>query len=311
VRRSTAGPREVRYLSRDGLSLAARDYGDPASPWTQVVCLPGLTRTKRDFATLATYLASHRERPRRVVAFDYRGRGGSDWDKDASHYNVVTELADVLDGMTALGVSRAAVVGTSRGGIIGMLMAFSRPQTVIGLVINDIGPLIEPRGLVRLKSYVGRTPQPEDWQDAIRIQRRLHAAQFTAFDDDDWNDFVRLTYRDAGGRPELDYDPSLAATLAQIEIDQPAPAMWDEFRALTATPILVIRGANSDILTEATVRGMAAAHSGLETITVPDEGHPPLLRGGTILGRIASFIGAAEDRAFAAPALEVADTAAD
>jgi pimeloyl-ACP methyl ester carboxylesterase len=310
-RRAGAGMREVRYTSRDGLALAAHDYGDPGSPWTPVVCLPGLTRTSRDFRALAIYLAAHRERPRRVIAFDYRGRGGSEWDKDPANYNVVTELGDILDGMTAVGLSRVAVIGTSRGGIIGMLMAFSRPQTVVALALNDIGPFIEPRGLVRLKSYVGRTPKPEDWQDAARIQRRLHGAQFTAFDDHDWLQFARLTYRDGGGSPESDHDPNLAATLALVEIDQPAPAMWDEFGALRPTPLLVIRGANSDVLSEATLQRMTSEHGRLEAITVPDEGHAPLLRGGALLGRIASFIAAAEDGAFAAPPPELAAAAAD
>jgi pimeloyl-ACP methyl ester carboxylesterase len=214
--------------------------------------------------------------------------------------------------MTALGLSRVAVVGTSRGGIIGMLMAFGRPQSVVGLVINDIGPFIEPRGLVRLKSYVGRTPPPEDWRDAARIQRRLHAAHFTAFDEDDWHQFARLTYRDTGGRPERDHDPNLAATLAQVEIDQPAPALWEEFRALRGTPMLVLRGANSDVLSEATVARMAAEHGTLELVTVPDEGHPPQLRSGPLLARIASFIAAAEDRALAFPPAELLpETASD
>jgi pimeloyl-ACP methyl ester carboxylesterase len=309
-RPANADVREVRYVSRDGLTLAAQDYGDLTAPWTPVVCLPGLTRTHRDFVALAKHLATHRERPRRVVVFDYRGRGASDWDKDPANYNAVTEMGDVLDGMTAVGLSRAAVVGTSRGGIIGMLMAFNRPRTIVGLVLNDIGPFIEPRGLVRLKSYVGRTPQPADWQDAVRIQRRLHAAQFTAFDADDWNQFVRLTYRDADGRPEMDHDPNLAATLALVEIDQPAPGLWEEFGALR-TPILVIHGANSDILTAETVQRMTAANGEMKAITIPDEGHAPLLRGGSILAGIASFIAAAEDRAAFGPPAEVAATVAD
>jgi pimeloyl-ACP methyl ester carboxylesterase len=294
--------REVRYASRDGLGLSVRDYGEATSPWLPVVCLPGLTRTSRDFDALAVHLAGHRQRPRRVLSFDYRGRGPSDWDKDPANYNVVTEMGDVLDGMAALGIPRAAIVGTSRGGIIGMLMGFSRPQTVAALVLNDVGPFIEPRGMVRIKSYVGRTPKAEDWADAVRIQRRLHASQFTGFHDADWNEFARLTYRDHQGRPEGDYDPRLAETLARVEIDQPSPGIWDEFRALQALPILAIRGANSDILSEATLARMATEHPGLETITVADEGHPPQLRGGPLFGRIAAFVAAAEDGA--PPAVE-------
>jgi pimeloyl-ACP methyl ester carboxylesterase len=307
----TGTPREVQYVSRDGLPLAAHEYGDRASPWMPVVGLPGLTRTSRDFDGLAQFLAGHRDRPRRVVAFDYRGRGRSAWDKIPANYNVLTETSDVLDGMVALGVSRAAVVGTSRGGIIGMLMAFSRPQTVTALVLNDIGPFIEPRGLVRLKSYVGRTPKPEDWADAARIQRRLHAGHFPAFDDADWDQFARMTYREEGGQPLSDYDPALAATLGEVDFDEPAPGLWEEFRALKAVPMLVIRGVNSDILSEATLQRMALEHPRLESLSIPDEGHPPILRGGPLLARIASFIATAEDGAPATIPTPAPEPAAD
>ncbi len=288
--------REFRYVSRDGLMLYARDYGDATSPWLPVVCLPGLTRTSRDFDALATHLAQHRQRPRRVVAFDYRGRGQSAADGNVANYNVVTEMGDVLDGLAALGIPRAAIAGTSRGGIIGMLMAFSRPQTVAALVLNDIGPYIEPQGLLRLKSYVGRTPRAADWKDAIRIQSRLHGAQFSGYDSADWQEFTRLTYRDDNGAPVSDYDPRLSETLASVDLDKPAPGIWNEFRALQAVPVLVIRGANSDILSAATVERMASEHRRVETIVVDGEGHPPMLRPGQLLQRIAAFVADAEDR---------------
>ena len=289
-----ATAREVRYSSGDGLSLSANDYGDPLSPWLPVVCLPGLTRTSRDFNALAVHLSTHRHRPRRVVAFDYRGRGRSAWDTDPAGYNPLTEMADVFAGMTALGIPRAVVVGTSRGGIIGMLMGVERPASVVGLVLNDVGPVIEPRGLARIKSYVGRTPTPDDWSDAAHIQRRLHGGHFTAWSDSDWDDFARLTYREEDGRPVPDYDPALAATLDGVEFDRPMPALWDEFRALKTIPVMVIRGANSDLLSPETVEAMLASHPRVETMTIADEGHPPLLRQGQILARISAFITAIE-----------------
>src|SRR5688572_4945290 len=112
--------RDVTYSSFDGLRLHVRDHGDPLSPWLPVVCLPGLTRSARDFEELALHLSTHRHRPRRVLAFDYRGRGGSQWDANIENYNPLTEMTDVFDGMVALGISRAVLVGTSRGGIIAM-----------------------------------------------------------------------------------------------------------------------------------------------------------------------------------------------
>jgi pimeloyl-ACP methyl ester carboxylesterase len=303
---ATAVSREVFYASADGLSLFARDWGDRNSPWTPVVCLPGLTRTTRDFDTLAAFLSTHRARPRRVVAFDYRGRGRSAWDRRRDGYNPVTETSDIFDGMTALNIPRAIIVGTSRGGIIGMLMGTMRPSAVAALVLNDIGPAVEARGLARLKTYVGRTPIPDDWADAARIQRGLHGGAFTAWDEAEWDQFARLTYAEEAGTPKSDYDPALAQTLAGVEFDQPIPALWDEFRALSSVPVLAIRGANSDLLSAATLDAMGQAHPAMETIAVPNEGHAPLLRG-ALLSRIAAFIariegaGPSPDAIIAAP----------
>ena len=292
----SAGPaiREVTYSATDGLGLFARDYGDRSSPWLPVVCLPGLTRKSRDFHELAVHLSTHRHRPRRVIAFDYRGRGRSQWDKNSDNYNPLIEMGDVFDGMARLGIPRAVVVGTSRGGIIGMLMGVARPQTVAALILNDIGPAIEARGLARIKSYIGRTPVPDDWTDAAHIQRRLHGGQFTAWADAEWDVFAHLTYRDDGGRPVIDHDPALARTLEGIELDQPIPTMWDEFRALKAIPILVLRGENSDLLSAETVAAMTAEHPRIDALTIIGEGHAPMLRAGQLLNRISAFITAVE-----------------
>jgi pimeloyl-ACP methyl ester carboxylesterase len=293
--------RDVFYSSRDGLKLYARDYGDPLSPWTPVVCLPGLTRTTRDFHALAQHFAGHRHRPRRVVSFDYRGRGRSAWDHDGGGYTILTEMNDVLDGMAALNLPRAVIVGTSRGGIIGMLMAIVRPAAVAALVLNDIGPELDPRGLARIKTYVGQTPAPETWADATAIQRRLHGGQFTNFGDTEWDAFARLSYADERGTPTADYDgKGLAATFASVEPDQPAATLWQEFGALGDVPMLAIHGANSDLLTPAILEKMRKVRPDLEIVEVPGEGHPPQLSGATLLGRISAFITAAEGNAPAA-----------
>jgi len=287
-----SGPevRDFNYNSGDGLALYARDYGDRLQPWLPVICLPGLTRNHRDFDDLAVFLSSHRHRPRRVVCFDYRGRGRSAWDRNPENYNPLQEMNDIFDGMAALGISRAVAVGTSRGGILSMLMGVARPATLAGIVLNDIGPKIEPLGLARIKTYVGRTPTPDDWNDAVRILKRLHGAQFTALNDRQWMDFARKTYREENGRPVSDYDPALKQSLNAIDFDEPLPTMWREFHALRSTPILAIRGANSDILSAPTLAAMAAEHPLFESIAVPGEGHPPLLGGTHLPQRISSFI---------------------
>lgn len=289
-----AGFREVTYTSVDGLRLSARDYGNPLSPLLPVVCLAGLTRDSRDFHELAVHLSSHRHRPRRVVAFDYRGRGRSQWARSADTYNPLTEMNDVLDGMAALNIPRAVVVGTSRGGIIGMLMGAARPASLAGLVLNDIGPVVEAQGLARIKTYVGRTPQPLDWADAARLLRRIHGASFPAWRDADWDYFARLTFTDEDGVPIGSYDPKLAQTFDGLELDQPLPAMWDEVRAMRTIPILVVRGENSDLLSAETVARMSEEHDRVEAVTIAGEGHAPLLRSGQLLARVSAFVIAIE-----------------
>lgn len=286
--------RDFYYTSREGLRLYARDYGDPLSPWCPVVCLPGLSRTNRDFHQLAMHLAHQRHRPRRVLAFDYRGRGRSAWDSDPAGYNALTELGDVYAGMAAAGIARAIIVGTSRGGVLGMMMGVDRPASVAGIVLNDIGPVLEPLGLARIRAYIGRTPIPDDWAEASQIQRRLHGGHFPEWSSAEWDEFARLTYRDDGGRPVSDYDPALASALDGIDLNRPIPTMWHQFSALRGIPILLIRGENSDLLSAATAGRMQAEHSMLSVLTVAGEGHPPVLSRPSLLTRISSFMTAAE-----------------
>lgn len=287
-------PRDRFFTSSDGLRLHLREYGNPLSAWTPVLCLPGLSRSNRDFHDLAAHLSSHRHRPRRVICANYRGRARSQWDPNVENYNPITEMHDVYDALASLGVPRPVVVGTSRGGIIGMLMGADRPASVAGLVLVDIGPVIEPLGLARIKSYIGRTPAPHDWDDAANILQRLHGAQFTGWDADEWRQFARLTFRDEDGVPVSDYDPKLGDTLARIEFDEPLPDMWAQFKALANIPILVIRGENSDLLSARTVKVMKEVHPGLETVEVACQGHSPMISGTQLLNKISSFMTSVE-----------------
>lgn len=286
--------RDRYYTSADGLNLHVAEYGEPLQPWLPVVCLPGLSRSARDFHALALHLSNHRHRPRRVLCFDYRGRGLSEHDPEVANYNPLTEMRDVLDGMAALGVSRAIVVGTSRGGIIAMLMGVARPNALAGVVLNDIGPVIEPVGLARIKTYIGRTPSPDDWDDAVHIIKRLHGGHFTALSDADWKAFARMTYRDEDDHPAGDYDPALARTFDGVEFDRPVPELWDHFETLKDIPVLVIRGSNSDLLSAETLAAMGERHPSLDSVTIEGEGHPPLLLNTPILQRISAFITQAE-----------------
>src|SRR5215475_9804036 len=207
--------------AQDGLRLHVAAYGARASSALPVVCLPGLARTAADFEPLAVILSRNSERP--VLALDYRGRGKSDYDRNPANYNPQVELADLLAVLTALGIGRAAFIGTSRGGILTMLLAVARPSAIAGCVLNDIGPVIEPEGVMRIKSYVGKLPRPASFHEAADMLRRLFGSQFPKLSDDDWVGFARRTFKEAGGRIVPDYDVKVATTLKGVSPDRALP----------------------------------------------------------------------------------------
>ncbi|HEY6024904.1 MAG TPA: alpha/beta hydrolase [Pseudolabrys sp.] len=284
------GATSIFITAPDGLRLHAACYGRRSAAATPVVCLPGLARTAADFELLAHAL-SDGARPRRVIALDYRGRGRSDYDSNPANYSLPVELADVLAVITALEALPAIFVGTSRGGILAMLLAAVRPTAIAGVVLNDIGPVIEPQGLMRIKGYVGKLPQPRTFEEGAEILRRLFHGQFPRLGPDDWLVSARRTFKQENGRMVPTYDVKLAKTLEAINPDSPIPPLWKQFDALGAVPVLAIRGANSDILAPATVEAMRARHAKLETLEVPDQGHAPLLADAETIARIAGFVG--------------------
>jgi pimeloyl-ACP methyl ester carboxylesterase len=274
----------------DGLRLHARCYGRDSAAGIPVVCLPGLARTCADFDALATALSRNGPRDRRVIALDYRGRGLSQYDRDPSNYSLAVELADVLAVVTALESLPAVFIGTSRGGILTMLLAAIRPSAIAGVVLNDIGPVIEPQGLMRIKSYVGKLPQPRTFEEGAEILRRLFHAQFPRLTAADWLAGARRMFKEENGRLVTTYDPKLATTMAGVDLERPIPALWKEFDALANVPLTVIRGANSDILSASTVAQMRQRHPALETLEVPDQGHAPLLAEADVISFIAGFV---------------------
>jgi pimeloyl-ACP methyl ester carboxylesterase len=293
--------KNIFVTAQDGLRLHVREYGARIAPALPVVCLPGLTRTVADFTTLAPLLAGGRP-PRRVIAIDSRGRGQSEYDANPANYNLAVELGDVVTVLTALGIGSAVFFGSSRGGLLTMLLGVAHPTAVAGAVLHDIGPVIEPKGLARLKSYVGKLPQPRNFSEGAEILRRLFDAQFPKLSPEQWLALAQNTWKTADGVLVPTYDVRIARTLAEIDIERPLPALWNEFDALARVPILLIHGVNSDILSADTITAMQAHHPGMEVIEVPDEGHVPLLDGDELIGRIAQFIETCEPATHAAAA---------
>lgn len=305
----SSAPTSVYISAFDGLRLHARCYGRRSALALPVLCLPGLARTAADFEPLALALANDASRPRRVVALDYRGRGQSDYDRDAGNYSFPIELADVFAVATALDASPAIVVGTSRGGILAMLLAALRPGAIAGAVLNDIGPVIEPKGLMRIKAYVGKLPQPRSFEEGAEILRRLFDAQFPKLMAEDWLAAAHRAFKQDKGALAPTYDVRLAKTLEGVNFEKPFPPLWKEFGALAQAPVMVVRGGNSDILSTETVEAMAkhvAQHEAtLDSVEVPDQGHAPLLAEADVIGRIAAFAArcdAAHTRRAMAPA---------
>jgi pimeloyl-ACP methyl ester carboxylesterase len=198
------------------------------------------------------------------------------------------ELLDVLDLMTLAGLHDAAVIGTSRGGLLAMVMAAVRPTAIGAVVLNDIGPVIERSGLLRIVAYVGRIPLPATWSEATALVRDLNARQFPGVAEHLWEDLSRQWFNDDHGRPTHAYDQRLGETMSIL--DSEIPTLWPQFEALSSRPTLVLRGEHSDILSESTVREMRLRHPRLEAMTVSGQGHAPLLRERPTLLAIADFL---------------------
>ena len=289
---------EIYYSSQDGLRLYARHYpaqlGEGAEPARPVLCLAGLARNSKDFHKLAVHLSRYSSTPRDVYCLDYRGRGESEHDPKWQNYSPYIEMLDTLDFMTLAELEHVGLIGTSRGGIIAMLMGVVRPGSLGAVVLNDIGPVIEARGLARIIGYVGKTPTPGTWEEAALIVRDVSARFFTDVSDDEWLEIARQIYREEDGHPVPGYDNALAKTLAEIDLASPIPEMWPQFEALAHLPVLVLRGENSDLLSNETVAAMAERHPRLESYLVEEEGHPPMLRDHRALRVIDRFLSDAD-----------------
>ncbi len=282
--------RDIFFSSQDGLKLYGRHYPAMGASEGAVVCLPGLTRNSKDFHNLAVALSAYGIGPFDVYTLDFRGRGRSEHDRDWSNYTPFMELLDTIDFLTVEGIHKAAFVGTSRGGIVTMLLAALRPTAIAAAVLNDIGPVIDAQGLTRIMGYVGLTPVPASWSEAARMIRDMNKSFFPDVQNSDWLEIAQQWFNEHDGKPAAGYDTNLARTFSTTDMTQAIPTMWPQFTALGRFPTLVVRGALSDILSVETFKEMAERHPMLASITIEREGHAPLLRDMSTIETIADFL---------------------
>jgi pimeloyl-ACP methyl ester carboxylesterase len=281
----TDGYRLKHYSASDGLALAYRDYGDVLCDKVPVVCLAGLTRNSIDFNDLALHLnaAGHR-----VIAPDYRGRGRSSHDPDWRNYNPFTHLGDVDALLTILNLHKVVMIGTSFGGLLSMVLSVTRPTILAGVILNDVGPEIDPNGLARIAGYVGAKIEFSDWNEVARRMMHSYSPAYPDFTDEDWMRVARTSYQiNRDGMIVPDYDLALGKALAEAG---EGPDMWPYFAALHSIPTLGIRGALSDILSTDTFQRMQEKNKSMFTLVVPNRGHTPELNEPVCLEAIDEFI---------------------
>lgn len=280
---------DLYLIASDGLKLHALEAGPREKTRLPVVCLPGLARTNEDFRELVEALAFDAQHPRYVLALSSRGRGRSGRDPNPDHYSVPVELNDLLAVLAETGIERAIFVGTSRGGILTMALTAAKPQVIAGAVLNDIGPVLDVPGIVRIQSYVGKLPTPKDWDDAVRILKSVMEKEFPAFSEADWMRYARLSWHETSEGITGRTDPQISVNLAEIDTSKPIPAAWQLFDGLKKTPLLVFRGEHSDLFSRGTVAEMRARHPDMIAIEVAGVGHPPVFWDESTIAPIRDF----------------------
>jgi pimeloyl-ACP methyl ester carboxylesterase len=220
-----------------------------------------------------------------------RGRGLSDWDPEPEHYTPNTYVNDVLALLEFLGIPKAVFVGTSMGGIVVMALAVVAPQAIAACVLNDIGPIVAPEAIQRIKGYVGGTVSIANWSDAGEYAKLTNHVAFPEYSSEDWNRFARRLFREEAGIPKLDYDPRIADQLRNNRYSSPAEGAWREFGFLAqACPTLIIRGELSDVLSREIADRMKAAQPSVRLTEVPRVGHAPMLTEPAAAEAIADFL---------------------
>ena len=254
-----------------------------------MLCLHGLTRNSADFAELADALSTQH----RVIVADQRGRGRSEYDSNPERYRPAVYVEDMECLLESLHISTQSVllVGTSMGGLMSMMLAARRPGEFRGLVLNDIGPVVDKAGLRRIKSYVGRAQPVQNWSEAVDQCRRINGSAYPDFNEEQWLNFARALYAvNAEGVPEPAYDPAISQPLAESEEAAVPAVLWPLFDTTRSVPMLLIRGALSDILSSDCAGQMCERHPDCRYLELANRGHAPTLAEAASLDAIREFI---------------------
>lgn len=277
---------ERRVTSFDNLSLYVRDYGDPLDPRLPLFCLGGLTRNCKDFESLAERYSAD---GRRVICPDYRGRGQSAYDPDWRNYDPRTYIRDIQDLLSALNLHHVVVVGTSLGGILGMGMAVAMPTALAAIVMNDVGPKVETGGLDFIINYIKQDRPQDDWDGAVATIKTM-LPNLTFQDDGIWLKMAQNTFREReDGKLYFDWDVNIVKPMR--DSSYAIPDMWPLFRALKDVPTLVLRGAESDILSPETFAEMQAVKPDMIGVEIPGAGHVPTMAEPESRAALEAFLG--------------------
>lgn len=279
-----AGFTERTFRAQDGLQLYFRDYGPTDSEDLPILCLTGLARNSKDFASFAERLSAS---GRRVLCLDYRGRGRSAYDPDPMNYQPPTYLNDIRHMLAALGLHKVVVMGSSLGGILGMGMGAAMPTAIAGLMLNDVGPDIDTAGFARIQGYLKTDRPHRNWDEAIADLKTIFTNN--SFTEDEWRDVAEGTFAMGDdGMLHYDWDVNL---YKPIEQSPGIPDLWPYFNSVKHVPMLVLRGEKSDILLPETVERMVARHPSIRAVTVPGAGHIPTLKEPTAIEAVDDFLG--------------------
>ena len=286
---------DLAFTSHDGLRLAARHYVScqkaiHKTTHNPLLCLSGLAGNSSEFHDLALFLSTHKDHPRDVYCLDYRGRGKSQVDPSASNYTSYVELRDILDFLIAFDIPHFDVLGSSRGGINAMLLATVRPGAIGRVILNDLGPVLEPDGVARLLGHLENLPLPSSWSDASEVMRSMYRHHFPALSQEDWRTLAGRYYKKESGKLVLSFDKRLALGGRQLDLQKTLPDMWGQYLALFRMPLLIIRGEYSDMLSLKTLEHMRTLHWNARAAVVPGQGHAPLLRDKASMQTIWAFL---------------------